>query len=327
MTLEVQDWPASEQPSHRVRLDGTTWSVWRDVALRSAGFPAEMLLAICDERLARSTDEAGTASSGLVDEGVYAEAAGRLSAAIGGVKADRAFAEALSWQNPVLAEFLRGTGPGSARRAKDRKREVVVASYLQRYCLKNDTIGVFGPVGWASVEPGTAGLAVVPGERLIARRTTYFEVWAIDKVAAAVAGQGRVLGWLRPRRTRSGFVAGNVLHRPHRPPVVLTDAELRVLLACDGSRTISEVLASAGPGVGASDGRVLLGRLAELGALRLDLEGPVHAWPERLLREELELIADPVARAAALAPVEQLIRARDEVAALIGDPAALQRAL
>jgi hypothetical protein len=315
------------QPSHRVRLDGTSWSVWRDVALRSAGFPAEMVLAICDERLARGADGAG---SGLVDEAVYAEAAGRLSAAIGGVKADRAFAEALSWQNPVLAEFLRGTGPGSARRAKDRKREVVVASYLQRYCLKNDTIGVFGPVGWASVEPGitgAAGLAVVPGERLIARRTTYFEVWAIDKVAAAVAGQGRVLGWLRPRRTRSAFVAGQVLRRPHRPPVVLTGAELRVLLACDGSRTISEVLASAGPGVGASDGRVLLGRLAELGALRLDLEGPVHAWPERLLREELELIADPVARAAALAPVEQLIRARDEVAASAGDPAALQRAL
>ena len=66
---------------------------------------------------------------------------------------------------------------------------------------------------------------VVPGEQLLARRTTYFEVWAIDKVAAAIARQGRVLGWLRPRRTRSVFLAGDVLHRPHRPPVVLTDRE------------------------------------------------------------------------------------------------------
>ena len=81
-------------------------------------------------------------------------------------------------------------------------------------------------------------------------------------------------------------------------------------------------------GAGAPGGRAaLLARLAELGALRLDLEGPVDAWPERLLREKLELIADPGGRAAALAPVDQMIRARDAVAATAGDPAGLQRAL
>jgi hypothetical protein len=164
---------------------------------------------------------------------------------------------------------------------------------------------------------------VRPGEQLIARRTTYFEVWAIDKVAAAIARQGRVQGWLRPRRTRSVYLAGNVLHRPHRQPVTLTDAELRILLACDGSRTISQVLDNAGT----PDARALLARLAELGALRLDLEGPADAWPERLLRDKLELIADPAARAAALAPLDQMIRARDAVAATDGDPAGLQQAL
>jgi hypothetical protein len=147
-------------------------------------------------------------------------------------------------------------------------------------------------------------------------------VWAIDKVAAVIAGQGRVLGWLRPRRTRSVFLEGNVLHRPHRRPVTLTDAELGILLACDGSRTISDVLEAVG-----TEARVLLARLAELGALRLDLEGPADAWPERLLRDKLELIADPAARAAALAPVDQLIRARDAVAATAGDPDGLRRAL
>ncbi len=34
--------------------------------------------------------------------------------------------------------------------------------------------------------------------------------------------------------------------------------------------------------------------------MRLDLEGPMNAWPERVLRDKLELIADPEARAAAL---------------------------
>ena len=318
-------WPAAGA-GHRVGLGGTAWSVWRDVALRGAGLPADMVLALCDEPLARSADLAGADPAGrLAYDQVYGDAAGRLSRAIAGTYADPVFREALTWQNPGLAQFLHDhdAGPGAARRSKQRQRELVIANYLQRYCLKNDTIGFFGPVGWASADPGTAGLVVVPGEQLIARRTTYFEVWAIDKVAAAIAGQGRVLGWLRPRRTRSVFLAGNVLHRPHRGPVTLTDAELGVLLACDGRRTISQILDSAsGP-----EARGLLTRLAELGALRLDLEGPADAWPERLLRDKLELIADPDARAAALAPVDQLIRARDAVAATDGDPAGLARAL
>jgi hypothetical protein len=319
---------------HRVPLDGTAWSLWRDVALRSAGFPADMVLAICDEPLARSADLDGANLSGghpvrrrrgaaSAYDVVYADAARRLSRAIAGTAADPGFQEAVTWQNPGLAKRLLDAGPGVARRSKDRQRELVIANYLQRYCLKNDTIGFFGPVGWASAAPDTAGLVVTPGEQLIARRTTYFEVWAIDKVAATIAGPGRVLGWLRPRRPRSTVLAGNLLHRPHRQPIVLTDAELRILLACDGSATVSEVLASAG----APDAGALLARLAELGALRLDLEGPAHAWPERVLRARLAQIADPAARAAALAPVERMVKARDAVAASAGDAARLRQAL
>jgi len=316
---------------HRVRLAGTAWSVWRDVCVRGAGFPADMVLGVCDEPLARAADVAAADVAGADVAGwlaygkVYADATMRLSRGIAGVYADPVFREALTWQNPGLAQFLHDhdAGPGAVRRSKQRQRELVIASYLQRYCLKNDTIGFFGPVGWALVDPGVAGLVVVPGERLLARRTTYFEVWAIDKVAAAIAGQGRVLGWLRPERTRSVLVDGGVLLRPHRAPVALTGAELGVLGACDGSRTIAEV---AG-GAGLPQARGVLARLAELGALRLDLEGPVDAWPERLLREKLGLIADRGARAAALAVVEELAGARDAVAGTAGDPAGLARAL
>jgi Lantibiotic dehydratase, N terminus len=314
--------------SHLVGLGVPGWGVWRDVALRSTGFPADMVLAVCDEPLARAADVAGTGPAARAGyEKAFADAARRLSLAVADVHADPVFQEALTWQNPVLAQFLLdhdpGPGPGGERRSKQRQRELVIANYLQRYCLKNDTIGFFGPVGWARADPGAAGLVVVPGEQLIARRGTYFEVWAIDKVAAAIAQRGRAQGWLRPRRTRSVFLDGNVLHRPHRKPVVLTDAELTVLLACDGSTTISEVLQAAGT----PDARGLLTRLAELGALRMDLEGPVHAWPERLLRDQLELIADPAARAAALEPVEQMVTARDAVAASAGDAAGLAQAL
>jgi Lantibiotic dehydratase, N terminus len=281
-----------------------------------------MVLAVSDEPLARSADLDGR---GPVFDAVFADATTRLSSAIAAIHADPVFQEALTWQNPGLARFLQdhGISKGPARRTKDRDRELVVASYLQRYCLKNDMIGFFGPVGWATAGHDGPGLVVTPGKQLIARRTTYFEVWAIDKVAAAIAVQGRVQGWLRPRRTRSAFVDGNVLHRPHRKPVTLTDVEMAILLACDGSRTISDVLGSAG----AADARAVLARLAELGALRLDLEGPADAWPERLLRDKLELIADPAVRAAALLPLEQMVSARDAVAATAGEPAGLARAL
>src|ERR1700677_4396982 len=303
--------------AHRVPLDGTTWSVWRDVGLRSAGFPADMMLDICDEDLARSADIAGAYDV------VYPDAARRLCHAIAGIAADPAFKEALTWQNPTLARFLENAGVGRlARRSKDRQRELVIASYLQRYCLKNDTIGFFGPVGWACADPGTPGLVVTPGNQLIARRTTNFEVWAIAKVAAAIAEQGRALGWLRPRRARSAFLDGNVLHCPHRKPVTLTDDEVRILQACDGSATISDVLASDG-----ASARALLTRLAGLSALRMNLESPAPAWPERLLMERLDQIAAPVARAAAREPVERMIRARDTVAASAAGPHRLQGAL
>jgi hypothetical protein len=316
-----------------------------------------MVLAICDEPLAHSADLAAAdreaadreaadraganraganragadrdgaelAEPGPAYDAVYAAATGRLSRAIAGIHADTLFQEALAWQNPRLAQSLHDhdAGPGAARRSKQRQRELVIANYLQRYCLKNDTIGFFGPVGWATAERDTAGLVVMPGEQVIGRRTTYFEVWAIDKVAAAIAGQGRVQGWLRPRRIRSAFLDGNVLRRPYRQPVTLTDVEVQILRACDGRRTITEVV----DGAGIPQARGLVTRLAELGALRLDLEGPMHAFPERLLRDTLEQIADPAARAAALAPVDQLIRARDAVSATAGDPAGLRGAL
>ncbi|HWF81866.1 MAG TPA: hypothetical protein VN695_14890, partial [Streptosporangiaceae bacterium] len=96
--------------------------MWRDVCLRSAGFPADMVLAICDEPLARSADLAEADQSGADSAGrpaydlVYDDAVGRLSRAIADTFADPGFREALTWQNPVLAQFLHDhdAGPGAA---------------------------------------------------------------------------------------------------------------------------------------------------------------------------------------------------------------------
>ena len=111
--------------SHRVGLGGTAWSVWRDACVRGAGFPADMVLGVCDEALARSADVDGR---GPAFDAVFAGAAMRLSRAVAGIHADPVFQEALTWQNPGLAQRLRDAGVGTSRRSKDRGRDLVIAS-------------------------------------------------------------------------------------------------------------------------------------------------------------------------------------------------------
>jgi len=62
------------------------------------------------------------------------------------------FREALTWQNRTAVEtaidpLLRGSPDGLERHSSRKQHEELVASYWQRYCAKNDTIGFFGPVG------------------------------------------------------------------------------------------------------------------------------------------------------------------------------------
>ena len=88
------------------------------MCVRSAGFPADMLLAMCDEPLARSADLigadligadlAGTDPAGRVAfDKEYAEAVGRLARGRRGRIRRSGFQEAVTWQNPGLARFLR----------------------------------------------------------------------------------------------------------------------------------------------------------------------------------------------------------------------------
>ena len=62
------------------------------------------------------------------------------------------FQEAVIWQS--RSGFNTGVGklaekpPTTARNSSGRRKEALVASYLQRYCAKNDTIGFFGPSAW-----------------------------------------------------------------------------------------------------------------------------------------------------------------------------------
>ena len=146
---------------HRVALD-EDWSLWRDFAVRSSGFPVEGLDAFGPDEEARLAE----------------------------VARDPLFREAVAWQSrETLArsvDKLATGAPGSP--SKRRGWLDGVASYWQRYCSKNDSIGFFGPLAWGSFGEETA----VRSGALERERVVHVETWAVEAVAAA-AGIGTPL--------------------------------------------------------------------------------------------------------------------------------------
>jgi hypothetical protein len=150
---------------HLAPLTGE-WALWRDFAVRSAGFPVDGLQAF-----------------GPGDEGA------RLAA----VASDTAFQEAVIWQNRSVYRTAVASVAGglTASGSKRRRREDVVAAYWQRYCSKNDTIGFFGPLAWGAIRDDGPAVAFRAGD-LVAEREVHFETWAVEALARRI-GQGLVV--------------------------------------------------------------------------------------------------------------------------------------
>ena len=153
---------------------GGDWWLWRDFALRSAGFPV----------------------SGLDDFGVGDEGE-RMSK----VAADPVFREAIAWQNRsalvTQVDAIANDAPQSG--SKRRRREAVVANYWQRYCAKNDMIGFFGPLGWGRINDHGPAVST-RSHSLIAQREVHFETWCMDALARKIDSGIRVPLRLHPER-------------------------------------------------------------------------------------------------------------------------------
>ncbi|MEO3772669.1 lantibiotic dehydratase [Micromonospora sp. B9E7] len=319
---------------HLLRLGGSDWSIWKQSVLRSAGFPAAEVDRLSNVELASAADRSTTGEGSREDyQAAYERATAQLSEQIRHIARDPAFREAVAWQNRALiADCVDKAAAGEPRNVRGRNHESAIASYWQRYCVKNDTIGFFGPVGWAHWSADDAATHVTPGPDLLARRTTYFEVWAVDAVAHALEQDPQLLPWLPPRRVSSFDLVGRTLHRSSRPPVQLTEAEAELIDLCDGVRTAREIaddfLWSGHPEFRTEqDVFDQLVTLRERGLLHLGLEVAVSAHPERELIERLDRVGDPVVRREVLNRVGRLLDARDAVAAVAGDEAKLVVAL
>jgi hypothetical protein len=139
---------------------GGDWALWTGFAVRSAGFPVSGLTAF-----------------GPGDESQ------RLRA----VASDPSFREAVTWQNPAaLANaVVKVAESAPTKPSRARQREEIVASYWQRYCAKNDTIGFFGPLAWGQIAAEGPPLAARSGE-LVCAREVHLEAWAVQALAEQV---------------------------------------------------------------------------------------------------------------------------------------------
>src|SRR5262249_12670829 len=105
----------------------------------------------------------------------------------------------------------------------------MAASYLQRYCVKNDSIGFFGPVGWATFDDQVTTPRLVPGRQLLDRRTVYFEHWAIDALAGRLSEDRALRIGIAPRRMPTIWLEGDRLHHPIDRVTPLPEPTLRLL--------------------------------------------------------------------------------------------------
>ena len=111
--------------------------------------------------------ESGEKLRALVDaKQALEQAQGRAAERVGAARAeilrkvqalcrDPRFREALIWQNRSVMTTtldLLAKGTNLADNKSRRRAERLVTKYLQRYAAKNDTIGFFGPFGWAAWE-------------------------------------------------------------------------------------------------------------------------------------------------------------------------------
>ncbi|WP_019870459.1 lantibiotic dehydratase [Salinispora oceanensis] len=321
--------------SEHVELPVGGWRLWSQFALRGPGFPAAGVLALAPAGLAEHADkfDAGIVPSGAewaAFERDFDEAMVATAQELQRIAALPMFRAALAWQNRQLLDsgitpFLAWTPSAAGRTSMPRQREELVAHYWQRFCVKNDTIGFFGPVGWGRWDLSTSGIVVEPGTGLVDAARVYFSSWAIDHVARAIEADSAVRPWVPPRRLSFVRRVGHTVAMPGRPPQQILRFHGDVLDLCDGVRTAAEIAELLTVPVSAIE-EALTELLRRRWIVRR-LEVPTSAYPERWLRSAVERVTDDPVRARALAKLAVVERARDRVHAAGMDADALAGAL
>jgi hypothetical protein len=276
-------------------------------------------------------------TSRLVYEQALAAGSVQVLRAIQSLLGDERYQEAITWQNRQaaaigLSRFLQ-TAPDQPQNNKDRRREEFLATYIQRYTVKNDSIGFFGPIGWAQFQRDVDTMQITPGPTLLATRQVYFEEWAITALAERLSQDEAFRPWFVPRLMPFLRVEGTCLHLQVGDPIPLTRAEAAAYQACDGHKTTHQIAQTllADPHSGLSSEAALYDILQkghEARRLVWAFSVPTEdAYPEKHLRRQLEQISDAELREEALQPLNELEAARTTITQAAGQPAHLATTL
>lgn len=283
---------ARHETAHLVELaDG--WSLWRQVVLRSAGMPFDLLACLSDETLT---------------------ARDRVARLLG----HEPLLEALTWQSPaVVANWVRDH-LATGRLTRAGQREALLARYAQRYCAKNDTIGFFGPVAWAEFDEDADGLDR-RGTLGIRSHSVHLESWAVALLARSWPREQQPVR-VHPAVSCRDSHALRPLRRPH---------ELSPLAAELVSRARDESLQALIAEVDAAPAEVTaeVDRLVEAGVLVVGYRVPLDGEPERQLRADVTRIADEPHRGEMLATLDRLGALRERLNQSVGRPAQVHEAL
>jgi hypothetical protein len=295
------------------------WRCWPQVLVRGAGFPANGVLRLANEGLARKADSLVNADPGSeawrAFREEFSEATVRLAIELQSIASRDDFLRAVTWQNHrlmngTIRSFLRWDPAKDTRSKWPRQREVLIASYWQRYCVKNDTIGFFGPSGWGKLGDGVR-TRFAPGERMLRSSEVFFEAWAIDRLAEVIEEIPGMREWLMPRRLPFIKLDGNALVEPVGRRVMLSPEYAGVLRWCDGTTRTRDIAIRANLDLPAV--LDILQVLQRRHWISWKLELPVSPWPERDLRRFLDGVGDEKARQQAREWLDSLEVARAQV--------------
>jgi len=323
----------------RIELAGGDWRLWSQFALRGPGFPASGVLrlvpdGLADEAAQFTGREMRNAPRWKEYEARYDAAMIDTTRTLQEISAQPLFRAAVAWQNrPLLGRAITPLSrwePSRGRTSEVRQREELAAHYWQRFCVKNDTIGFFGPVGWGTWDESAAGIEIEPGEELIAESEVYFSSWAIDTLARHLDTDPGLKPWNAPRRVPYLGIGG-VVRMPARPPETVDPVLHTILELCDGVRNVAVLARDAsrltGRDLTAEDVTAVLETMVRKRWVVWRLEVPSGPHPDQELRTVLERVGDTAVRERALEKLAVLERGRERVRAAFGDAEELVAAL
>jgi hypothetical protein len=221
--------------------------------------------------------------------------------------------QALAWQNRDALENVAqaiGRDDGKGRPAKRRQREEKLALYLQRYCVKNESIGFFGPVGWGCWSDGVTSLRA--HQELVTLRTASMEDWAVRALARSSASLPEALPWLVPTAKPYLWIRERNVVSSRGIVATLSWEEIEILKSCRNQRTARLVAAVALNNSlfrfsGQAEIYAILQRLGEKKII--DLEFPVAAGDFAALEKLIGAfngIEEPALRSKLLSPVQDI---------------------